>query len=183
MLVKLKKVRLSYPQLFEATSFQGEGEKSYSASFIFSKDHPAVKEVENAIETVAKEKWASKADVVLKELRSKDRVCLHDGDSKASADGYSGNLFLNARRKEKDRAPMILDGDKTALTSKDGRPYGGCYVNANVEIYPQDNGFGKRVNATLLGVQFHSDGEPFSGSAPASADDFEMEADEAAGLV
>ena len=175
MLVKLRKVRLSYPNLFTATSFQGEGDKSYSASFIFPKNHPDVKEVEAALLAAAKEKWGDKGAATLKELKGKDRVCLHDGDNKSESDGYAGNFYISARRREKDRAPTVLDGDKTPLTVKDGKPYGGCIVNGHIEIYAQDNAFGKRINATLLGVQFAGHGEPFSGSAPAATDAFEVE--------
>ena len=46
-------------------------------------------------------------------------------------------------------------------------------VNAIIEIWPQDNQFGKRVNASLLGVQFVKDGERLAGGGVAAADDFE----------
>ena len=54
-----------------------------------------------------------------------------------------------------------------------GRPYAGCYVNAVLEFWAQDNKFGKRVNATLMGVQFFRDGDAFSGGGAASDDDFD----------
>ena len=37
-----------------------------------------------------------------------------------------------------------------------------------------DNQYGKRINATLRGVQFVSDGEPFAGGQPADADEFDI---------
>jgi len=40
-------------------------------------------------------------------------------------------------------------------------------------LWAQDNQFGKRVNAELLGVQFVRDGEPFGGGKPATPEDFE----------
>jgi hypothetical protein len=30
-----------------------------------------------------------------------------------------------------------------------------------ISLWAQDNSWGKRINATLLGAQFHSDGEAF----------------------
>lgn len=181
MLVKLKNVRLAFPQLFEARTVNGEGEPAYSAAFIFTKDSAEYKTMEKSVIDVAKEKWGDKAAIVMKDLKAKDKTALHDGDLKADYDGYSGNAFVSARSKKR---PLVLDRDKTVLTSADGRPYGGCYVNANVDIWAMDNQFGKRVCATLVGVQFSKDGEAFSGSSPATPDDFEeVEFDDSDGLV
>ncbi|MWN55950.1 ssDNA-binding protein, partial [Escherichia coli] len=49
----------------------------------------------------------------------------------------------------------------------------GCYVNAVIDIWAQDNNFGKRINASLGGVQFLRDGDAFAGGGVASADDFD----------
>jgi len=67
----------------------------------------------------------------------------------------------------------VVDRDRTPLVAADGKPYAGCYVTAIVELWPQDNQYGRRINATLSGVQFERDGDAFGGSAPASADDFD----------
>ena len=67
----------------------------------------------------------------------------------------------------------LVEFDRSPLTETDGRPYSGCYVVAIVELWAQDNSWGKRVNATLKGVQFFADGEAFSGGTPASAGDFD----------
>jgi hypothetical protein len=42
-----------------------------------------------------------------------------------------------------------------------------------VEVWAQDNQHGKRINASLLGVQFVRDGEKLAGGSTATADDFE----------
>ncbi|MDQ9777799.1 DUF2815 family protein, partial [Acinetobacter baumannii] len=41
------------------------------------------------------------------------------------------------------------------------------------ELWCQDNNYGKRINASLRGVQFLKDGEAFAGGGIASEDDFE----------
>jgi predicted 2-oxoglutarate/Fe(II)-dependent dioxygenase YbiX len=41
--------------------------------------------------------------------------------------------------------------------------YAGCYVNAAISIWIQNNQFGKRVNSNLLALQFVKDGESFGG--------------------
>ena len=176
MLLKLKNVRIAFPAIFEAKTFEGTGDPAYSASFILEKGNPGIKEAEATILAVAKEKWGAKADAVLKDLKAKDKTCLRDGDSKADYDGFPGNMYIAARNKSR---PLVIDRDKSPLTQADGKPYGGAFVNANVDIWPQDNGFGKRINATLVGVQFSKDGDAFSGAAPGTPDDFETEEDDA----
>lgn len=169
MKVKLKNVRLAFPVLFEARA-QNQGDKpAFSAAFLFPPDHEAHQLVNDAIEQVAKEKWGAKADVTLKAIRAADKVCIHNGDTKANLAGYEGNLFINARSATR---PGVFDSDGSALTQFDGRPYAGCYVNAIIDVYCQDNSYGKRVNASLAGVMFAKDGEAFSGGGAATADDF-----------
>jgi len=172
----IKDVRIAYAQgIFEARapavgSDGKAGKPKYGAGFIFSKDHPCVKEVSAAVIAAARSKWNDKADDMLKQLKAGDRLPVHSGDAKATSAGYAGNLYLNAGNQIR---PLILDSNKSPLSASDGRPYSGCYVNAIVEIWAQDNQYGKRINASLLGVQFVRDGERLAGGSVASADDFE----------
>lgn len=168
--VRLENVRVAFFQGFEPKQVNGEGEPAYSSSFLFAKDSPNVKRVNAAVDAVAKEKWADKAPALLKQLRSADKTCLHDGDLKTDYEGFPDNFFVSSRAKSR---PLILDRDKTPLTQEDGRPYSGCFVNAVIDVWAQDNKFGKRVNATLKGIQFVKDGDAFSASAPATPDAFD----------
>lgn len=170
MKVILHDVRLAFPALFEARTVAGEGDPAFSGSFILPPDHPGVGKLTEAIEAVAKDKWGAKAPEVLKAIRAKGNTCLHDGDEKVQYDGFDGNFYVSTRSKTR---PLVLDRDKTPLTSTDGKPYAGCYVVASLELWAQDNNYGKRVNAQLKGVQFLRDGDAFSGGAPADPDDFE----------
>ena len=80
-------------------------------------------------------------------------------------------MYVSARSKTR---PGIFDGQRNELTQADGKPYSGCYVNANLELWAQDNSFGKRINAQLRGIQFLRDGDAFAGGgAPANADEFD----------
>lgn len=169
MKVILRNVRLAFPAIFEPKSVAGE-EPAFSASFIMAPDHPSIADINAAIEAVARDKWGAKAAETLKALRAKGNVCLHNGDEKANYDGFDGNMYVSTRSKVR---PLIVDRDKSPLTATDGRPYGGCYVNATLELWAQDNNFGKRVNAQLKGLQFDHDGDAFSGGAPADPDDFD----------
>ena len=172
----LKDVRIAYAQgIFEARapvvgSDGKPGKPKYGAAFLFPRTHPCVAEVSAAVIAAAKGKWGEKADEMLKMLKAGDRLPIHSGDAKATSTGYAGNLYLNAGNQIR---PLILDSNKSPLNASDGKPYSGCYVNVMVEIWAQDNAFGKRINASLLGVQFARDGERLAGGSVASADDFE----------
>jgi hypothetical protein len=170
MKVHLQNVRLTFPQIFEAKQVNGQGEPKFSAAFLFPRNHPQAAELAKAIEEAAKSKWGEKAAAMLQQLKASDKLAVHDGDGKSDYDGYAGNLFINASNKVR---PLVIDGNRSPLTAADGKPYSGCYVNAIVEIWAQDNNFGKRVNASLLGVQFLRDGERLAGGSVAAADDFE----------
>lgn len=170
MKVKLTNVRLAFPQLFEAATVNGEGKPAFSASFLIDPTDPQVKAINAAIEAVAKGKWGAKADAMLKQMRATDKVALHDGDLKAQYSGFEGMLYVSSRSQTR---PTVVDRDKTPLVQADGKPYAGCYVNAVVELWAQDNNYGKRINASLAGVQFFRDGDAFAGGGAASEDEFD----------
>lgn len=171
MVVKLKNVRIAFCQnLFKAGAVTAGDKPKFSATFILTGDDPQIASIRQAILTVAKEQWKDKAGAVMKTLEATDKVCLRDGDTKAQYEGFEGNMFITASNAA---APIVLDRDRTELTEADGKPYAGCYVNANIDIWAMDNNYGKRICATLKGVQFFRDGDAFVGSAPASADDFD----------
>ncbi len=153
--LKLANVRLSFPQLFEAKSVNN-GEPRFSAQFLIDKASQSelLKTIRDAMTTVFNEKWPNGAKNV--------KHCLHEGTEK-DYDGYGEDvMFVSASSKE---APHVVDGANRPLLRSSGKPYGGCYVNAVVRCWAQDNNFGKRINAQLLGVQFVKDGEAF-GAAP-----------------
>jgi Protein of unknown function (DUF2815) len=180
MKLVLKNVRLAFAEIFAAKAVNGEGEPAYSASFLIDPKDKQIAAIEKMIEEVGKEKWAAKWPAVKKELTAKDKLCLHDGDTKTQYAGFEGMMFVSARNKKR---TDVRDRDKTPLTAEDGKPYSGCYVNAVVDVWAQDNAYGKRVNASLLGVQFVKDGEAFSGGATATDDDYEELGDDADSMV
>lgn len=173
MKVKLKNVRLSFPHLFQPQENKDGGAK-FNAAFLIEKGAPVLKEIEAAMVAVAKEKWGAKWEAVYKSIKAADKLALHDGDTKAEYAGYEGCMFINASNAAR---PLVLDRDKSVLTEEDGKPYSGCYVNATIEIWAQDNSYGKRINAGLGGVQFAKDGDRFGGGTTGDESDFdELEA-------
>ena len=172
MRIMLKNVRLLYgAALFTPQRGpNGEGEPKHSGTFGFPKDHPAVAEIKAGFQKIATEKWGAKAVEVYTMLKAADKLCLHDGDAKADKEGFKGNLYLSASNKLK---PLVIDGLKQPLDANSGKPYSGCYVNAEIELWAQDNKFGKRINASLRGVQFVRDGQRLAGGGVSNADDYE----------
>lgn len=169
MKVTLRNVRLSFPTLWTPEVINGQGEPKYSAAFLLPRDHKQLAEFKAAVDQVAKDKWGAKAEQVMKASKAKDRHPLHDGDAKSFA-GFEDHWYVNASNTVR---PKVRDKDgKTDLIPEDGKPYAGCYVNAIIELYAQNNKHGQHVNCTLLGVQFVADGEAFAGGGSASDDDF-----------
>lgn len=177
-IVKLKNVRISFPNLFEAKAVNGEGEPRFSAVFVIEPGSENAKLLKQTMQAVAKEKWGAKAETTLADLTAKGRVCyLERPKTNASGevyDGFEGMHHIGAGNTA--RVPVI-DKDTTPLTPQDGKPYAGCFVDCSIDIWPQDNSWGKRVNAKLRWVQFRGDGDAFSGGAPVSQDEFESIAD------
>lgn len=173
----LRRVRLAFPNIFTMGSV-GDGEPAYGARFIIPPDHPQVKELDDAVAAAAKDKWGEKADTVLKMLIKDNRVAFLKEDycNKKTGepfDGFAGNFSLGARNGgDTPLKPSTLGADNQPITSEDGLIYGGAFVDASVEIYGQDNQYGRRINCNLRGVRFVGHGDAFGGGTKATADDF-----------
>lgn len=174
MKLKLNNVRASFVRIFTPEEFNGDGNPKFSCVFILPKDHPQIAEIKKAMTAVAKEKWGDKAEAIYKQLQANNKLALADGDLKPELEGYPGNYFISSSSKQR---PLVIDANKEPLVEADGKPYSGCYVNAIVEFWAQDNNYGKRINAQLKGVQFYRDGDAFSGGGVASADEFDVVAE------
>ena len=178
--VKVQNVRISFPSLFEAKAINGEGDPRFSAAFVIVPGSANATLLAETMRAVAKEKWGAKAEGILNELKAKGRVAFKESPLSKDGevyDGFEGMFCLNASNVA--RVPVI-DRDTQPLTPADGRPYGGCFVDCSVDLWAQDNSWGKRINAKLRWVQFRGDGDAFSGGAPVSQDEFESIAEGAA---
>jgi len=159
--IKLANVRLSFPHLFTAHAMEEGQEAKYSAAFIMDNQQHSklLDQIEATIDRLALDFWKKKTNF---------KSCLRDGNDKADMDGYGdGVMFITASRKTR---PAVVDRQVNPVTEDDGVIYAGCYVNATIRLWVQDNKFGKRVNAELRAVQFVKDGESF-GAGPVNAED------------
>ena len=154
MKIQLKNVRLSFPHLFDHAQFGGESTGKFEASFILDKTEHAdqIKVIEDAIAKMSKEAFKAKLP--------SDKVALKDGDD-TGREELAGKMTIKGSTKKR---PIVIDRDKTPIAESDGKIYAGCYVNAILTLWSQNNNYGKRINAQLDGVQFVKDGEPFGDS-------------------
>jgi hypothetical protein len=173
MEIIIKNVRLSYPNLFTAKEYKaGDGKPRWSAAFIIEPGSDNDKHIRAAIEAEAKTIWGVKAATMLKGMEGQsNKYCYVDGSTKANEE-YQGKMVLATHRSAKLTRPVIIDKDKSPLIGDTDRPYGGCYVNAKVEIYCQ-TGENAGVRASFSVVQFYKDGDQFSASVP-STDGFDV---------
>lgn len=174
--VILKDVRLSFFNGFKPSKDRvdkktGETIKgNYNANFLMEKDTPGTKanqaKLKKAGHDAKVKKWGAN-EANWPKLKP-EKLCVRDGDLE-DYDGYEGHLYVSANS---NRPPQIITNRK----GKDGKwieateggpnaPYSGCYVNALVRLWVQDNEHGKRLNASLEVVQFLRDGDAF-GAAP-----------------
>lgn len=165
MKVVLDNVRLSFPDLFEAVRYKGEGKPRFSAAFLITPGSDNDMKITKAIQDVAVERWGEKASAKLKAFQaSSGKYCYIDGNSK-DYEGVAGMMILSAHRNQDQGRPKIVDRSKQELTPESGKPYAGCYVNAVVDIWAQRDPY-PGIRATLGVVQYHAEGEPFAGSVP-----------------
>lgn len=164
--IKLQNVRLSFPSIFKRSEYNGQ-EGKFEATFLMDKetDSKQIKMIEDKISALITEK---------KSKVSPDKICLKDGDF-VDYDGYAGCMSIKGGTT---RRPTVIDRDRSPLVEDDNKPYAGCYVNAILELWYQDNSYGKRVNCNLLGIQFVKDGEAFGAGATDVTDEFDAFDDE-----
>lgn len=167
--LKIREARLAFPDLFKPRAYKEGDTPKFGATFLLDPKSKDVKKIQDAMKEAAQNAWKEEAEETLEYLIKKDKVCLRDGNDE-KYDGFPGMLYLSTGNTKR---PTVVDRDKTQLDAQSSRPYAGCYVNANVKIWAQDNQYGKRVNAEIQGVQFVRDGDAFGGGTVSNMDDFD----------
>lgn len=168
--VILKNVRLSFFHGFKPAPVKTNSDGTtrggnFQASFLMERGTPDgdrnIKKIQKAAALVKEDKWGKKQPKL-----KPNQVCLRNGDLE-DYEGYEGCNFVSTNRRVEDGPPQIVGRDREAVEPGDKQaPYSGCYVNAVVRVWAQDNDHGKRINASLEAVQFLRHGEAFSGAAP-----------------
>lgn len=161
-IIKLLNVRLSFPHLFQPHAMEEGQEKKFGATFLLDVDKHArtIEQIDKVIDRLVLDEF--------KKAMPHIKSCLRDGNEKPNMEGYGdGVMFLSASNKVR---PPVVNQDMSPIAETDGIIYAGCYVNATIRLWVQNNKWGKRVNAGLRAVMFVADGESF-GAGPVNAED------------
>ncbi len=195
--VKLRRVRLSFPHILEPQPGRPDkatgktAEPRYNASFLIPKNGDEIqkdnlKKLKAAKEAVMAAKWPPKPGKPAFKLKA-EKLCTRDGDEE-NREEYKDHYYV-ASGTSVDRPPEVIDSRKDAegqwvrlVGEKNGergwinggaaKMYAGCYVNAIVRLWAQDNDYGQRVNATLEIVQFYGHGDAFGAQRANAEDEF-----------
>jgi hypothetical protein len=170
--------RIAFPALAEPKAI-GEGSPAFGARFIIEPNDPEVALMDATMEAVAAEKWKEDGDDVLEHLIEEGLTAFKHSPYRSKKtgkvyDGFQGKFNLGTRS-EKTKPTVLNEFGKEVSDTRaiESLIYSGCFVHAQVEFWAQDNTYGRRINASLLGVMFADRGESFGGgSPPADASDF-----------
>lgn len=147
----ITKARVSYPHLFRQPIIKGDLGKC-GATLLLEPGHPAIAKIEAEIAAIQRERWDGMK-------LPPSRLCMRSGEERMKPE-YGDAMGVSCNVKS--GAALVLAGDgRTPITSEtESRIYAGCYVNAKIALWGQDNDHGKRVNAELVAIQFAADGPP-----------------------
>ena len=174
--------RLSFPKIWKKEKSAEEGKPKYSLNIIMDPNTPSgeksIETCERELNALAKRTWQDKGPKVLKALDRK-RIPLLDGDECTNSEGdvYQGYEGMKIFKCANPREFKRLDRDKSILTEETAdelnRLYGGCYVDAVVNIYAITDKArgGNGIFASIEVLRHRKDGEPF-GAAPVDEDDY-----------
>lgn len=163
--------RLSFPNLFVATSHKDEeeGKKTFHCDLIVDSEDvwnqpyngkkTQTISLKKAILNAKTDQFGEKADWPHMEhdaiREGNDRTI---GDSDEVLEGYGDKSFIKPRTGEKYPPKVLLKNGKPASADD---LYGGCYVRAQILVRPYDTGTNAGVSLRLIAIIKDSEGEKF----------------------
>lgn len=173
MKIVLKDVRLAFPTIWEPKAFEDGSKPRFSAVFLVEPGSANDKLIETTISAVAKETFGAKFEKQLEVFRNNSqKFCYLDGDLK-DYDGFAGMKYISCHSQTR---PKLIDRQKNPTAESDGILYGGCYVNAVIDIWGQKGRY-PGIRASFSTIQFYRDGEHFTGSSNEGDEDLLEEYD------
>jgi len=172
----LENVRLSFPHLKQPHSPKPSAKPKYQADLIMPENHPGWAKIMQRVSDAATQRYGEHAQQML-QIINQDRMkrCYGNGNEKinkktmAPYEGYAGMMYFSGKNENR---PQIIKADGTSVNSANdmeylaevGKIYGGCYVNAAVDLYTSKGNDG--VFGGLIALQFLKDGESFGDGVP-----------------
>ena len=164
-------VRLSYANVWEATSING-GTPKYSVSLIIPKDDTkTISAINAAIDAAIKEGAAKFGGKIPNKAALK--LPLRDGDVERDDEAYKNSFFVNANSTT---APQIVDRSVQPILDR-SEVYSGCYARVSINFYAFNSNGNRGVACGLGNIQKVRDVEPLGGRTSA-ADDFASDLDD-----
>jgi hypothetical protein len=154
----------SFPQLFEASGFEGQDPK-FSITMLFDKDEDLSK-LKAACDAAVAKKWGN-------DVPANITMPMKDGDGKLDSKGeqrpeYAGKKFAIAKAKMADQ-PKVVDNELNPILDKTV-VYGGCKMRAAVSAYAWEFAGKRGVSLYLGNVQRTGDGEAFGSTSSVESD-------------
>lgn len=168
--VRLMMARTSY--LYVNTPYRNDdGKESFCSHLMIPPSHPQVAEIGEKIRLAAQFEWPNDFEEVLAAAKAKAWIALRRGEvGKPGVDHYRGMLYLSSSNKSR---PRLVNGDAIEVAANSPIFYSGCWVNAVVTFWAQNNKYGKKLNCELNGLQWAKDDERLGGGGRvAGADEF-----------
>lgn len=164
-------VRLSYANVWEATSING-GTPKYSVSLIIPKSDTKTIDAINAAVDAAIKEGASKFGGKIPN-KAALKLPLRDGDTERDDEAYKDSFFVNANSTT---APQIVDRAVQPILDH-AEVYSGCYARVSINFYAFNSNGNRGIACGLGNIQKVSDGDPLGGRSSA-ADDFSSDLDD-----
>ena len=164
-------VRLSYANVWEATSING-GTPKYSVSLIIPKSDTKTIDAINAAVDAAIKEGASKFGGKIPN-KAALKLPLRDGDTERDDEAYKDSFFVNANSTT---APQIVDRAVQPILDR-AEVYSGCYARVSINFYAFNSNGNRGIACGLGNIQKISDGDPLGGRSSA-ADDFSSDLDD-----
>jgi Protein of unknown function (DUF2815) len=165
-LVKFGPAVLSYPHLWTPFRSKTPGQTGkYGAKLLLNRNDPDAKADALTIHKQIQE--MCKAN--FKQSIPSDKLCLRDG--KQLTEDLHDYFVVSASESIK---PVVVDRKRNVVNEEDGADlfYPGAKVVAIIRLWAQDSkDWGRRINANLVSLQFHSHGTRLGGRARPNVDE------------
>lgn len=182
IVLKLPAVRLSFsiPDLFVPQVFEDGDDISkakYGCSFLMNPKKPLhakwIGLVQAEEERMIRESWplGRPKGLILEYCgNGNDRTNQQTGEIYG---GYENMWYISCKNKNQ---PLVVDEHQVEIASTDKRAVAGMYANASVNLFAQDNKYGRAIRASVRAVMVLGYGEPFGSSVSAHEfDDFDTD--------
>lgn len=192
--------RAAFVRLAEPKPFDGKGEPRWETTFLLDPtDKRGLESIARTVKFAAElaQKGGAVIPLALRRIAHQFipgqpapdaklpedgiEICFEHGDTKDALGyvGYKGMFVIPSHNTFK---PSVVNREgKAVLPGEEQFPYSGCYVRGKIQLWWQDNSYGKAVRNNLRGVQFARPGEAFS-KAQIETDFTPIEDDDVAGV-